>query len=327
MIAFRPAASRVPPRLAWGLARGLAWGLVLALLLVRAAAASCTVDPLATVPLEVAGARLLLPMTVNGEAATFQLDTGAERSLATPQGVRRLGLARDRWVSSTVMGIGGIERRSVADPSSLTLGGLALRRRNALRDRTLGVADLSDAQGNDPAIDGLLGRDFLSAFDVVVDVPARSLTLWQVRGCAGRFLPWQTAYDAIGALPAYGNALVLAVQADGTPLRALPDTGASDTLLTASGMGRLGVDGGRLAGSGGVTVARTGGVGRLSRPVWPMRLSRLMVGSDEQRDVRVLGSALRVAPIVDILLGADWFRTRRVWLSYATGQVFVARPR
>jgi hypothetical protein len=30
--------------------------------------------------------------------------------------------------------------------------------------------------------------------------------------------------------------------------------------------------------------------------------------------------------IVDMLLGADWMRQRLVWLSFATTQVFVARP-
>jgi hypothetical protein len=29
-------------------------------------------------------------------------------------------------------------------------------------------------------------------------------------------------------------------------------------------------------------------------------------------------------PIVDLLLGADWLAQRRVWLSFATRQVFVA---
>jgi hypothetical protein len=36
---------------------------------------------------------------------------------------------------------------------------------------------------------------------------------------------------------------------------------------------------------------------------------------------------VRVVPIVDMLLGADWLQMRRVWLSFATKQVFVAGPR
>jgi len=35
-------------------------------------------------------------------------------------------------------------------------------------------------------------------------------------------------------------------------------------------------------------------------------------------------AAVRVVPIVDMLLGADWLSSRHVWLSFATKQMFVA---
>lgn len=280
-------------------------------------AAACEAKPRATVPLVTAGARLLVAVAVNGRPATFQVDTGAARSLVTPDAVRRLGLVRDRWVGATVRGLGGIERQSVADPTSLALGGVPLRHRNAIGDRTLTVAPLGVSQAGGRTIDGLLGRDFLSGFDVVLDVSARRMTLWAVSGCAGRFLPWHIPYDVIAALPAYGDALVLPVQANGTTLRALPDTGASRTLIAAPGLARLGLGAGKPAG-------QASGVGRQTRTVWTVRLSSLRVGDDTMRDKEVLGGEFRVFPIVDMVLGADWFATRRVWLSYATGQVFVA---
>lgn len=282
-------------------------------------AAACEAKPQATVPLIVVGARLLVAVAVNDRPATFQLDTGATRSLVTPDATRRLGLVRDRWVGATVRGIGGIERQSVADPSSLAVGGIPLRHRNAIGDRTLTVAPLGLASAGGRTVDGLLGRDFLSSFDVVLDVSARRMTLWAVSGCAGRFLPWHVAYDAITALPAYGDALVLPVQANGTTLRALPDTGASRTLIAAPGLARLGLGVGTPAG-------QASGVGRRTRAVWTLRLSSLRVGNETMRDKEVLGGEFRVFPIVDMVLGADWFATRRVWLSYATGQVFVAKP-
>jgi hypothetical protein len=33
-----------------------------------------------------------------------------------------------------------------------------------------------------------------------------------------------------------------------------------------------------------------------------------------------------LTPIVDMLLGADWLAQLRVWISYATRQLFVATP-
>jgi hypothetical protein len=302
----------IPRRLALAL-------LGLALLAVRLPATACELTQRATVPLRVVGARFLVEVAVNGVPATFQLDTGAERSLVTPEAARRLGLARDRWVGETVWGIGGIERSSVADPRSLSLAGVPLRHRDAARDATLGVGPLEAPAVDGISIDGLLGRDFLSAFDVALDAPGRHLTLWGVSGCAGRFLPWREPYDAIATLPEYGDALVLPVLADGKRLRALPDTGAGETLLAAPGVIRLGL------GGPGASASEIRGFGTRARPSWPARLASLRIGGQTEHDVPLLASRLHLFPIVDMLLGADWFRARRIWLSYATGQIFVAR--
>lgn len=282
-------------------------------------ARACVLTPRATVPLRVVDAQFLVAVVVNGQKATFKLDTGAGRSLVTPEAARRLGLARSAWVGERVWGIGGIERNSVAEPRSLSLAGVPLRHRSPTGDAILAVGTLAAPPEGGPSVDGLLGRDFLSAFDVVLDPPAARMTLWTVSGCAGRFLPWREPYAAIAALPAFGDALVLPVLANGESLRALPDTGTTETLLGLPGVIRLGI-----AEPHGVPAGTLGGVGTRTRPAWPVRLSSLRVGDQAGRDVPVLATRLRFYPIVDMLLGADWFRTRRVWLSYATKQVFVA---
>ena len=176
--------------------RGLAATLLLVACLARSAGA-CEMTRLATVPLMVADGRILVALEINGHEATFQLDTGAARSVVTPEAVHRLGLPRDRWVGSTIGGIGGIERRSVADTTSLTLAGIALRHRDAARDRCSRSSCSARRRAGGRIIDGLLGRDFLSEFDVALDVGARTMTLWRVQGCAGRFLPG----SASGAAP------------------------------------------------------------------------------------------------------------------------------
>lgn len=260
---------------------------------------------------------MLLDLTVDGRSATFQLDTGASLSLVTPEAARRLGLPRDRWIGSTVRGIGGIQRRSVADAESVVLGGIALHQRDFRHGAILAVATLASSRVGDHLIDGLLGRDLLNAFDVELDPANATLNLWRPGNCDGRFLPWTGNYDAIPTLRTYGDALVISVEANGVALRALPDTGATQTLLLAPGMARL-----ELSPARGEGIAS--GIGGRSRPVFPLLLSTLRVGRETQRDVPALGSTLRVQPIVDMLLGADWFATHRVWLSYTTRQVFVS---
>jgi hypothetical protein len=75
------------------------------------------------VPLRIAGNTPLVTVEVNGQPGTFILDTGAQRTVVSPAATRRLGLARDAWVGTTIRGVGGIDRRANADPRSLSLGG------------------------------------------------------------------------------------------------------------------------------------------------------------------------------------------------------------
>jgi hypothetical protein len=58
----------------------------------------------------------------------------------------------------------------------------------------------------------------------------------------------------------------------------------------------------------------------------PVRLHRfdaLLVGGIKTPEPTLLVAPVRVVPIVDLVLGDDWLRSHRVWLSYSTLQVFV----
>lgn len=54
------------------------------------------------------------------------------------------------------------------------------------------------------------------------------------------------------------------------------------------------------------------------------RLGWLAVGASVTQGVTVVAAPVILTPILDLLLGVDWLDGHRVWLSYATGQVFVA---
>ena len=171
--------------------------LAVALLWPGLASAACDVRERATIQLEIAGTSILVPVTVNGIIGRFILDTGSARTIVTPEAVQRFGLALDEWTATTMRGVGGIERRRDADPRSVELGGIALHRRSLARDATLRVATLPRDMGAGRIVDGLLGRDFLSAFDLDLDFPRRTLTLYQPHDCGGRFLPWAMPYQSV----------------------------------------------------------------------------------------------------------------------------------
>jgi len=288
------------------------------------ARAECLVRQTSSVALSVVGGRILVPVEINGTTSSFILDTGAQRSVVTEAAIRRLGLARDPWVGTTMSGIGGINDRANADPRRFTLGGVPLVRRTLNHDTSLAVGVLPGSSAPGPLVDGLLGRDYLSMFDLDLDVPALRLTLFQPVGCSGRFLPWADGYVAVPVSNPTESALVVPVVLDGTPLRALLDTGASGSLLGAAGIVRTRVD---VAGPGSDPTDQVSGLGPHIVTMRRHQFHSLSVGGQIVQSPLVWVAPVHLTPIVDMLLGADWLAARRVWISYATHQLFMSVPR
>ena len=284
--------------------------------------AACEVERLAAVPIQPAGALMLVPVAVNEGTGLFILDTGAALTIITPNAVQRLGVGLDEWTATTMRGVGGVERRRNAVPRTLSLGGVPLHRRSLAADGTLRVAALPDRAGG-RMIDGLLGRDFLSAFDLDLDPAGGTLTLWHVHECTGDFLPWTGKYVALPASTTFDEAFQVTVELDGVRLRGLLDTGASRSLIAAPGMARLGLGLARLAGDPARTIA---GLGPHTVTVWDHRFAAMTVGPVRSANLILAVSPIEVHPVSDLLLGADWMAGRRVWLSHATHQVFIATP-
>ncbi len=309
-----------PPASHRGMQRLLATLVVFATL-TGSANAACTVARRAEVPLRVVAGVPVVAVEVNDTTLPFVPDTGAERSLVTEETVERAGLRLDEWASTTVQGVSGYVRHRNADPTALSLGGIPLRRRSLAADQTLTVGPLPQAGFTAQGIAGLLGSDFLSVFDLDLDIPHQRLALYRVEDCAGRFLPWTGDYDAIPAIQPIRGVLIIPVMLDGIPLRVEIDSGASVSILTATGMFRMGLTPEALARDPGGEVT---GIGRFAVAMRLHRFKVLEVGKQHITDPELWAAPVHGLPIVDLLLGRDWLRRHRVWLSYATSRVFVA---
>jgi len=288
---------------------------LLALLACGPARAACRVEQRGTVPVTQAGGSLLVPVDINGMQENFVLDTGAERSVVSPQAALRVGLARDEWVSTDMRGVGGRDATRLGRPRTLTIGGIALRRHTMAADNSIAVATIPDSAGGHP-IAGLLGQDYLSTFDLDLDVPHGTLGLFSVSGCSGAFLPWTGRYTPIEAMRPVGNTLLLPASVDGQAFVAELDSGASSSVVIAPGIERL-----HLATGGSGTVR---GLGAGSMAVHSQRFATVLIGGEMLPDMTMLVAPYHAWRIVDMLLGADWLRDRHVWISWATNQIFVA---
>jgi predicted aspartyl protease len=277
--------------------------------------AACTVERQAVLPMALRNGQLIIPGTLNGSTVSLVLDTGSEGAVVTPLAAARFALPADPRGKATIFGTSGTFQTGRVLLRGLQIGGYEFP------PQLVPVASLQGAAAAGPPPDGLVGAEILSFFDIDFDFPRRRMTLYDVQNCAGHFLPWHAPYSAVPIRRTPGNLLVLPVRLDGHPLHALFDTGAN--------RGRVNR---QAALAAGVTVAALAqdprgnahGVGGAVAHPFVHRFATLQVGRELFRDV-TLEVGGRNLPTGDMLLGLPYMLSRRIWLSYATGEMFVER--
>ncbi|MBV9748579.1 MAG: aspartyl protease family protein [Acetobacteraceae bacterium] len=280
--------------------------LILLIVLLTGPALACQVERRADVPASLADGFVEVPATVDGKPARFLLDTGAEDMLVTPGAAARLALAPDPAHMTRLLGTGGEGRAANVWLAGLRVGDATLAR------RSVPVVPLPPPL----AADGLLGAPLLTDYDLDLDLVNGHVGLFHVEGCAA----------GAPLLPPPFTVVPLTLNADGVPsipvvvngvrLTALLDTGSRATALTPATAARVRAvrlrEGGTARGVDGEVVA-----------IHAARLATLAVGWDVQHDVQVAVAPLQIGH-ADMLLGVDWLRQRRVWVSYATRRVLTA---
>lgn len=275
----------------------------------------CQQERVARVPLRNDAGFLNTPVQINGYAASMIVDTGSEGSLISPEGAAQINLPLDPSMHTMVRGTGGIGRLV---PNvlvrSFKIGGLE----NG--PLSIPVGSLPGKPQTQPPIEGLVGGDMLSRYDVEFDVAGHTLTFWRPArngaGCAGP-QGWHVIYRAL-PMQFDGRRVTIQVELDGHPMKALVDSGARSRIVSEAAVARLGVSEATLAADpGGIT---SGVDGHRQMYHWH-KFHTLKYGLEEEK-----APVLTVAPIqdsVDMLLGSDWFAAHKIWISYRTGKLYV----
>ncbi|GBQ53139.1 hypothetical protein AA15973_2933 [Komagataeibacter sucrofermentans DSM 15973] len=306
------------------LAMGLACGLGVAHGAIAApdaarpdAARLCNHERVAEVPLRDDGGYLSIVISIAGHSLSALVDTGSDGGLLTPEMVGYLRLRLDPDHETVVHGTGGVAQATPnAIVPDLRVGGVDFGA------RSVPVGELPGQPMIQPPVAGLLGGDILSRFDLDMDVPGGTLSLWNIQHGSLACAPppaWDGPYESL-PLRRQDNRFLLDVKLDGRPVTALLDSGARSRIVSPEVAHRAGVTQSQLERDpGGVTASVDG-----HKDIYHWhRFGSLQVGHELERNV-----TLTVAPLrehLEMLLGSDWFASHRVWISYATSQAFV-RP-
>lgn len=259
---------------------------------------------------------LFVKAGIDGQPVTFLVDTGAERTVLTQAAVARLRLPHDRRVTRT-MGIGGPSANWDAMLKSFVLGGLILPVDH------LPVANFKGEAGSGPPIDGLLGADILLAYDVDLDVPEQRMTLYRARRCDDARPPWQEAAQAISGVTARRDRLFVPITLDGTSDMAVLDTGAQTTTIGHALAERTEAP---AFGAPSDDVVLAHGAAPMPVSVRLHKFRQLHIGPVMMETPTVCVLPPDAPGVSENIVGGDFFSGRRVWLSFATKQVFVTMP-
>ena len=298
-----------------------AYGLLLLLLTacqsLPPGAQACMVERAAVLPVRLDHGILLVPGALNGQPVQLIVDTGAEASLVSSEAVARFGLERDTTRRTTINSFGGQITMANAWVRSFMVGNLETPQ------VSLAVGPLPALGEPASPLAGLVGADYLAAFDIEFDLPRQRMTLYRLVACGAGFSPWSDPAMVLPLRRFRRGLLLLDVQIDRQPLVALIDSGARLSSIRTDVAERLGVDAATLArdpltsGSGVDLIALAG---RLHR------FATVRIGFEVLRDQEIEVAPLAL-PGADMLLGADYLRTRHVWLSYSTQRLFLAPAR
>jgi len=273
----------------------------------------CPLVRVAEMPIATHSNLLFVQATIGQQPVTLLLDSGAERTLLTEAAVKRLGLPRDFEHATRTFGIGGPTVSWDAKlPDGLVMGGTHFP-----VDRvTVGQFEI----GPSADVDGLLGADILLAFDVDLDLRTGQVTFYHARrNCPNAAPPWTEAYLPIVGITTKRDRLLIPFQLDSVQGMAVLDTGAQLSSISERLAEQMGLAGDGLAADRTV----------MARGAAPQQIA---VHIHRFHELRV-GPAVMQAPLMpvvpmspglgDALVGTDFLRDRRIWLSFSTQRMFV----
>jgi predicted aspartyl protease len=308
------------PGIAYRVGRALV-GFTLPLLLVLASGpsdAACDLVQIARVSLGLKNHLFVVPVTLNGHAIGMLLDTGAQKSLLGEAAVQRLNLVRDSRSLTSLMGLSGSSAQPDARIDSMSIGAVALS-----VDR-LAVSSLG---GNQP-FDGILGLDILREYDLDVDGPRRVLTLYRIRRCEPVPPPWDDSAASIAGFSTRTGWLKLPFKLNGVEGTGFLDTGASNTMITPQMAQRLGLTDQDLENDRMIKLHVIAGNDTPSHVHW---FYSLQIGPAVSRHPYAYVLAKEPPPLGgernfgDGVIGVDFLGSQRVWISVATGRLYLAR--
>jgi predicted aspartyl protease/Tfp pilus assembly protein PilF len=271
----------------------------------------CELGKIAELPITMAGLRPLIDAQVNGKEAKFLLDSGAFYSVMSTAVAAELNLKLSAS-PITLGGVGGDTRTWFAKVQDFAFLGTTFHDVEFL------------VSGSEVGSSGLIGQNLLSRFDVEYDLAKGAIRLFKPEGCSRTKLAYWAGQGFslmdINTIERYNPHTIGAAYVNGRKIRAMFDTGASTSVLSLTAAQNIGID---INAPGVVEAGYAYGIGRGMAKSYIAPVASFKIGDDEE----VKNTRLRVADIrlgdADMLIGADFFLSHRVFVSNSQHKLYL----
>ncbi|WP_160000153.1 retroviral-like aspartic protease family protein [Roseomonas sp. 18066] len=275
----------------------------------RAPQPECVFTDAALVPL-LGASGLAVAGSINGEPLRFDVNTGLGITALLPGVANRLGLPADPRRQSSFGDSGGVAQRNLLARSVAAAG-------QEWSDRSLAVRNFR-SEGDAP-FDVMLASDLLRETELEFDLPGRRVGLHRRQNCQGGGPGWTPA-ASLPVVLAEHNVPVVSVRLNGQPVRAALQSGNNRTMLSQRAAERLGLLQHAVRGA----TTRASGTRAETVRGQEYIIRKFALGGVVLRDFPVVVE--RDAGSEEMVLGHDWMRGQRVWLSYAGRRLFIGSP-
>ncbi len=285
------------------------------------ALADCKISVIAELPVVMSHNKALASVAIDGHPQQMAVDSGMFYSTLTPSTAaeQKLHLESLPW-SMRIVGIGGTADAEATTVRTFTLAGVPLHN-----------MEFVVTSGAPAGVAGYIGQNILGLDDVEYDLGEGFVRLMHGAGCGSADMAYWSAQTSssvpIEVIDDHDPHTLGTAQINGHRIEVMFDTGAGASVLTRAAAERIGID---LKGPDVRPIGWSYGFGEHPVTTWAVKVASFKLGDEEIRnaELQVMDSDL---PGADMLLGADFFlshrvyvsnRQRRLYFTYSGGTVF-----
>lgn len=281
------------------------------------AADPCALGRIAELPVTMKGTRPMVAAKINGLDAEFLVDSGMFYSILSPASAAELKLKPHSLPGRMyVTGVGGKSEIQAVTVDHLSVGGVEFPRK---WDFAVGGSELGGGTG-------IIGQNILRMADTEYDLAHGFVRLMAPQGnCRSTsFVYWEHQPDNYSEMeieattPRYPHTRGVAFL-NGKKIHILFDTGASLSTLSRHAAELAGV---RPDSPGVIRAGSARGVGRSYTQTWLARFESFKIGGEEIRNGRLRFIDQLGMDDIDMLLGADFFLSHRVYVANSQRKLY-----